>query len=239
MPAFIQASDGTVWDAEIQPNPDVRGNESRNSFKWNCYHSRLGQFFQKQIKDAILRAINAVHSRNVYSFDGEFSELQKALYESIGSRITEDPDRKQPFMFKIADILVYYAKDECAIKSLQKNKLFQKSVEYAYKGILKYDSEAFVYDDIRLQKISTYLNKNISALWDDNLTFQRVVNIIVFLMKEDIYYRPRFIQILQDLQKDNRYPDGSEVSLVFAGLCEVVKDFELTDAELANIERWH
>jgi hypothetical protein len=58
-------------------------------------------------------------------------------------------------------------------------------------------------------------------------------------MKEDIYYRPRFIQILQDIQKKKCYPNGSEVILIFAGLCERVKDFELTPVEIANIERWH
>lgn len=239
MPALILAENGTVWDAEIQSNPDVTGNESRNSFKWNCYHSKLGQFFQGAVKDAILRAINAVHNKNIYYFESEFLTFHNALYEAIKEHIRHDAERKQPFMFQVADILVYYAQNECDIKKLQKNKLFRTSVDFAFKGIKKYDSEAFIYDDVRLQMISTYLKKNVDALFDNDTTFQKVIDIVCFLMKEDIYYRPRFIKMLQDIQKKKCYPGSSELVVIFSGLCELVNDFELTQVEIENIERWH
>lgn len=237
MPALILAEDGkTVWDAEIQPNPDVHGNESRNSFRWNCYHSPLGQFFQKQVKDAILRAINTVHNKNIYYFESEYLTLHNALYEAIREHIKHDAERKQPFMFQVADILVYYVQNENDIKRIQKNKLFKTSVDFAFRGIKRYDKEAFVYEDQRLQKISEYLHDSCSKY---ELSFEKVIDIICFLMKEDIYYRPRFILMLQDIQKKKCYPSNSTVSLILSGLCEVVKDFELTTAEQVNMDVWH
>lgn len=242
MPALIQADDGTIWDAETQPNPDVLGNNSRNSFLWNCYHHKLGQFFQTHVKNAILRAINAVYSKNEYSFDGEYLVLQNALCESIKTRINEDPERKQPFMLKIADLLVYVAQDDSRIKRLEKTKLFKTSVDFAYRGIKRYDSEAFVYDDNRLQEISGVLKNEICVYWQDDCTLQKVAEIIVFLMKEDIYYRPRFIQILQDVGPvvgTIRLKTDSILLVGLCKLCHVCKDFELTDIEKANVERWH
>jgi hypothetical protein len=238
--ALIQATDGTTWDAEKDANPDVHGNESRNTFKWNCYHHWLGKFFQGPVKNAILRAINAVYAGKSYSFEGDYLILQQALHDSIRVRINEDPTRKQPFMFKIADLLVYAAQNEAFIERLQNNKLFRTSINYAHKGIQKYDSEAFVYDDIRLQKISSFLTLEICKNWQDNIYLQKCADIAIFLMKEDIYYRPRWIQIVQDIQ-----PIVKQLkldSVFFMGLyklCNLCEDFEFTPEELENIERWH
>ena len=158
MPALIRVSDGSFWDAETQPNPEIKGNESRNSFLWNCYHHKLGIFFQKQVKDAILRAISTVHQRNEYSFNGDILILQAALYEAVRTHIQHDAERKQPFMLSVADILCQCAKDENEIGRLQKNKLFKTSVNFAHRGILRYDSEAFLYEDIRLLTLNNLLN---------------------------------------------------------------------------------
>lgn len=242
MPALIQADDGTIWDAEKEPNPDVHGNESRNSFKWNCYHHWLGKLFQGPVKSAILRAIDTVHNKYEYSFEDDFLVLQNALYESIRARINEDPNRKQPFMLKVADFVVLAAQNESVIVRLKNNKLFCKSVDYAHKGIQKYDPEAYIYADARLQTICSVLVTQINKNWQDNSVLLECADIILFLMKEDIYYRPRWIQILQDVRsvvEDLTDKNNSVLLNGFSKLCEAVKDFELTPEELDNIERWH
>ncbi len=242
MPALIQANDGTIWDAETQPNPDVHGNESRNSFKWNCYHHKLGQLFQNKVKPKMLRAIDVIHKKNEYNFEGDFLSLQTALYESIKARINEDPERKQPFMLKIADILVYEAYNDSDISRLHNNKLFRTSLEFVHRSIKIYDSEAFVYDDVRLQKISKFLHTEIRVYYQDNPILLKIVDVIIFLMKEDIYYRPRWIQILQDVRSTAQDISERNPSIFLIGLsrlCYLCKDMELTPVEIANIERWH
>lgn len=242
MPALIQAEDGTIWDAETQPNPDVHGNESRNSFKWNCYHHKLGQLFQNKVKPKMLRAIDTIHQKNEYNFEGDFLALQTVLYDSIRARINEDPERKQPFMLKIADIIVYGAYNDFDIKRLCGNKLFKTSLDFVYRNIKIYDPEAFIYEDVRLQHISKFLHNEICIHYQDDHTLLKIVDVIVFLMKEDIYYRPRWIQILQDI-----YPDVKDVAernpsillISLSRLCNLCKDMELTPIEIENIERWH
>lgn len=240
MSALIRVRDGSIWDAETQKNPDVTGNESRNSFLWNCYYHKLGIFFQKQVKDAILRAINAVHQRNEYSFDGDILVLHDALYEAIKARIQHDAARKQPFMLSVADILCQCAKDENEIKRLQKNKLFKTSVNFAHRGILRYDSEAFQYEDVRLLTLDTILKNENDTFWQDQ-TISKVIDICIFMMKEDIYYRPRWIQILQDIRGNvgSIYDGTNPVLHALDSVCEASCDFKLTIIEKANIEDWH
>lgn len=240
MPALIRVSDGTFWDAESQPNPEVHGNESRNSFLWNCYHHKLGIFFQKQVKDAILRAISAIHQRNEYSFDGDFLTLHNALYEAIRTRIQHDAARKQPFMFRVADILCYYAQNKNEIGKLQKNKLFKTSVNFAHRGILRYDSDAFLYEDIRLLTLNNILKNENDTIWKDQ-TISKSFDICIFLMKEDIYYRPRWIQILQDICGTvGSISDGTNNVLnALYKICRASHNFKLTPIERANIEDWH
>jgi hypothetical protein len=230
---------GKPYDSVKQPNPDSMGNKSRNGFLYSCYYNTLGIYFQEKVKGAILSALEVKYSKYQYSFEGEYLAFKNALYEVIRSHIQHDSERKQDFMCKVADILVYYVKNENDISTFENDRTFRNLVKLAYKGIVKYDKEAFVFDDVRLFKISEYLHKNIKSVFDDNLTLHRVTDIIIFLMKEDIYYRPRFIQILQDLHKAKCFPNGSTVSLVLAGLCELVKNFKLSEVEKANIERFH
>jgi hypothetical protein len=242
MPAYIRADDGTIWDAETQSNPDVHGNESRNSFKWSCYHHKLGIFFQQKVKDAILRALNAIHSRNSYIFEGGFLVLRSALYESISHRVTDDPTRKAPILYRAADLLVYYIKNENELQRLQKNKPFRTSVDFAHRGIKQYDKEAFVYEDVRLQEISSTLKNDILVYFQSNETLLKIIDICVFLMKEDIFYRPRWIQILQDIRetvKTITVTNSSNLLITLCKLCEVCKDMTLTPTEIENIERWH
>ena len=240
MPALIRVSDGSIWDAESQPNPEIHGNESRNSFLWNCYHHKLGIFFQKQVKDAILRAISAVHQRNEYTFDGDILTLQNALYEAVRTHIQHDAERKQSFMLRTVDILCQCAVDKNEIGRLQKNKLFKTSVNFAHRGILRYDSDAFLYEDVRLQTLNTILKSENDAFWQD-VTISKVIDICIFMMKEDIYYRPRWIRILQDICGTvGSISDGTNNVLnTLHSVCLASHDFKLTTIEKANVEAWH
>ena len=240
MPALIRVNDGSFWDAESQPNPEAHGNQSRNSFLWNCYHHKLGQFFQNQVKDSILRAIDAIHQRNEYSFDGDFLVLQNALYGAVKTHIQHDAERKQPFMLEAADILCYYAQNENELKRLQKNKLFKTSVDFAHRGILRYDSEAFLYEDVRLQTLDALLKAGNEDIGNSEL-LSKVFDVCLFLMKEDIYYRPRWIHILQDICGTVGSISGgsNHVLNTLYSICIASHDFKLTPIEKANIEDWH
>jgi hypothetical protein len=241
---LIRSSNGIIWDAEKEVNPDSIGNKSRNSFFRNCYHSPIGIKFQEQGKGSIIRALNAVHQRKKYSFEGDSLTLQNALYESIRSRITDWTEHKHPFMMAATDILVDYAQDENEIKKLQKIKIFKIKIDLAYKIIKWYDKDAFSrqMEDERLIKMLDLLKHEITLYYNNDSTLLKVVEIIIFLMFEDIYYRPRWIQMLQDI-----YPtileiiprQNSTVLNSLCRLCELVQDFTFTEAELANIEEFH
>ena len=94
----------------------------------------------------------------------------------------------------------------------------------AHKQIIKdYDSDAYQFDDPQLQEMAAYLRAFCSENFVDEgsrkITFMsQLLDIFLFLMKEDIYYRARFKKLLAGIPKE---------SLV------------LTDYERENIETWH
>ena len=87
-----------------------------------------------------------------------------------------------------------------------------KCIDFCHSAILKYDPEAYVYEDPRLQKIESVVKDAIEELFYDELErrsfgdgtrkirfMHRAADIGLFLMKEDIYYRYRFISLLQKI----------------------------------------
>ena len=85
-----------------------------------------------------------------------------------------------------------------------------KCIDFCHSAILKYDPEAYVYEDPRLQKIESVVKDAIEELFYDELErrsfgdgtrkirfMHRAADIGLFLMKEDIFYRYRFISLLQ------------------------------------------
>jgi len=102
-------------------------------------------------------------------------------------------------------------------------KAILKAIDFAHSSVTKYyDPEGFVYDDPRLQKLSktckSYIAENFQHAYPYKSDFMlKVVDIILFLMKEDAYYRPRFLELL------NQMPN----------------DFELDELEKENIKQWH
>ena len=97
------------------------------------------------------------------------------------------------------------------------------AINFAHSQILKhYDREAFVYDDERLKKIDKYCKQYIDTNFQNSYPYksdmmQKVVDIILFFAKEDIYYTARWLDMINGLPRGH----------------------ELTKEEKENIERWH
>lgn len=104
-----------------------------------------------------------------------------------------------------------------------------KCVDYVHSGLLKYDSDAYRFDDPRLQAIKQEATAAIHELFFDELERRtrddgtrkvafmlKVLDIGLFLMKEDVFYRYRFILLLQRI-------------------CKVVEQMMPNQDELANL----
>lgn len=101
-----------------------------------------------------------------------------------------------------------------------KSGIMIKAINFAHSAILKgYDMDAYVYDDPRLKAqnefFREYIQENFRHVAYKTEFMNKIVDIIMFLVKEDIYYR-RLMDML------NRRPY-----------------FELTKDEQENIEKWH
>ena len=97
------------------------------------------------------------------------------------------------------------------------------TIAFAHKNITKrYDENAFVYEDKRLLEIERVCRECASDNFQheyprkSNLLTE-AMDILLFTMKEDIYYRGRILDFL------NRLPN----------------EFEITEEERKNIEEWH
>lgn len=112
-----------------------------------------------------------------------------------------------------------------------KGKFFQGVIKTAIKSaiyfghaqILKhYDRNAFVYDDPRLKAIDEYCKRYIDKNFQNSYPYKsdfmsKVVDIILFFAKEDIYYTARWLDMINGLPRGH----------------------ELTEMEKENIEKWH
>lgn len=102
-----------------------------------------------------------------------------------------------------------------------------KCIDFVHSGLLRYDSQAFCYDDRRLQQIEATAKESIHELFFDNAEYRdigdgerkismmlKVLDIALFLMKEDIAYRWRFIMLLQRLGSvtASMQPEGDELT---------------------------
>jgi len=103
-------------------------------------------------------------------------------------------------------------------------KAILRAIDFAHHSIIKhYDPDGFVYDDERLKRLDSFLKQYIAENFQHAYPYksdfmQKVIDIILFLMKEDVYYRARFLDIISKLSSF---------------------DFELDQLEKENIERWH
>ena len=99
----------------------------------------------------------------------------------------------------------------------------RSTINFAHAYILKhYDKEAFIYDDERLKKIDEYckryIDKNFQHAYPYKSDFMiKIIDIILFFAKEDIYYTARWLDMINGLPRGH----------------------ELTKEEKENIKRWH
>ena len=103
----------------------------------------------------------------------------------------------------------------------------------------KYYSDVFTYDDGRLIFIETFLKSYIDMEFMNNPPrkhdfMNQVVDIILGLCKEDIYYRARFLDGLQKFIRlyNFKYPDSDNANEPAGGI-------PLTPLEKENIMKWH
>jgi hypothetical protein len=86
-----------------------------------------------------------------------------------------------------------------------------KAIAAAHKQITGgYDKDAYIFEDPRLQKLSGFFRSFIAEYFEDGaengcprkLTFMyQLIDIVLFLMKEDIYYRSRFFKMFNELPR--------------------------------------
>lgn len=97
-------------------------------------------------------------------------------------------------------------------------RVFQKMVDFIHNSILKYDSDAFVFTDTRLQKLKRYTEEfiidYIRVQYKKDL-IRKITDICLFFLKEDVYYRVLVLRMI------NTAPSG----------------FDITDDELHYFER--
>ena len=99
----------------------------------------------------------------------------------------------------------------------------KSAINFAHALILKhYSRDAFKYDDERLKKIDEYCKRYINENFQNSYPYksvmmQKVVDIILFLAKEDIYYTGRWLEMINGLPRGH----------------------ELTEQEKANIKMYH
>jgi len=105
-----------------------------------------------------------------------------------------------------------------------------KCVNFVHSGILRYDSNAYQYEDTRLIELHNVISESIEELFYDELEarswndgrrkielLKKSCDIALFLMKEDIAYRWRFMLLMQRVGR-------------------AVEHFEPTPEEKANLK---
>lgn len=97
-----------------------------------------------------------------------------------------------------------------------------KAIATAHKQINRgYDQDAFKYEDPRLQQLNTFFQIFISENFGDAKTGPRklifmfqMADIVLFLMKEDIYYRTRFLKMFNEVPGSWQLTEEEEKNLI-------------------------
>lgn len=150
--------------------------------------------------------------------DGKTIRWNPALERDPRVKNNENAGGKSGFRFSP----FYHAKGLFLQNVIKKSII--KTIDTIHSQITKgYDVDAYVFDDPRLTQLniylSVYLSENFCNLEKTNtrkLDFMmKIKDIVMFLMKEDIYYRARFFELFSNLPR-----------------------FELNQDEIDNITRW-
>lgn len=120
--------------------------------------------------------------------------------ENAGQKPGENGFRFSPFFHKKGKFFQDVAKTGMV-----------KAIAAAHKQITGgYDKNAYVFEDPRIQKLSTFFRYFIAENFEDGaavgcdrkLVFMyQLIDIVLFLMKEDIYYRARFFKMFNELPR--------------------------------------
>jgi len=238
---------GKKYNPATERNPDAKGNnKSRTGFTFCCYSHHLGKHFQNVVKISIRETISLFHSQfTKYEIDSRLIPVREALNKSITARIGNDSggEYKKEFMLQLVDLFLIVSERPEAFEELFNGRILNGVISKAHSWIGKYyDKDAYVYEDSRLIIISGLLKNAVKTEFKNSDVLQDIVDLVIFLMKEDIYYRARWPLVLRDISatmkevsEDTDYP----LVGVLKSLCETCEHFELTAEERANIVRCH
>jgi hypothetical protein len=158
----------------------------------------------------------------VVTVDGEPIEWNPALHSDPRIKANENRGEGAGFLFS-----PYFHKKGLFLQNVIKRGIIS-TINLTYKQILRfYDKDAFVFEDPRLNKLRLFCKTYVAFYYGEEarggtgiikLTFMyQFFDIMLFLMKEDIFYRTRFFEFL------NNVPKG----------------WELTEAEIKNLEEFN
>lgn len=152
------------------------------------------------------------------TFEGNVIRWNPAKDRDPRVKANENAGGKSGFRFSP----FYHEKGQFLQKVVKKGII--KTIDMVHGQIIRgYDKDAYVFDDPRLAELnvyfSSYISHNFCNLERTNtrkLEFMmKIKDIVMFLMKEDIYYRARFLDMFSGLPR-----------------------FEITIDESDNIQRW-
>ncbi|KCZ71589.1 hypothetical protein ANME2D_02324 [Candidatus Methanoperedens nitroreducens] len=105
-------------------------------------------------------------------------------------------------------------------------KAILKAIDFAHSAMVKhYDQDAYRYDDLRLAELEKFTKEYIRANFHDSYPYKhdfmmKLVDVVLGLAKEDIYYRARMLDFIQKFRRG--FPEMA-----------------ISPTENDNIERWH
>jgi len=125
-----------------------------------------------------------------------------------------------------------------------KGAIFQRTVKPAiirtvnkiHKWVVgEWDRDAFVYDDPRLQVLDDSVTEGINTLFDHQDRkldlMHKGADVLLFMLKEDIYWRPRIFTLINKLPYFILTPQESENIDTFTKGVEVVNQFTMQPVE--------
>lgn len=103
-----------------------------------------------------------------------------------------------------------------------------KCIDFVHASLLRYDPDAYQFDDPRLLELQKTGTDCINALFESEVKedpFRKIsfmlklLDIGLFLMKEDIWYRPRFIELMKQMGRTAEHlePTGAELVILTRG----------------------
>ena len=250
------SAQGKQFNAEKDRNPDypIGDNRSCVGFRYHANEHPKGQILHRFIKPSIIKAINLAHGMILKQHgndayipkDDRIIQLKSICNRYIDEDIQHDPKRKQTFMRNFIDIIGFFMEHD--IYKYKMMKVVMRIVKVAHQTIgNKYDTDAYVYDDKRLQIFNNVLKSAIQDKSKIGVFISQTVDIICFIMKEDIYYTARWFNMLNHIIA--AYPYGFQLTnneyvdqwfiMINSLINEPPNSFELTKYEKGNIEIWH